>query len=465
MKTSQILLLPALCFFLTGCVKNKTTSNKKTDSKSTSAVVASAIGSNSDISLPGQISTNTENIIEFKRSSSGNQVCTYPSGKCRTNTDEYSGGASLYGDIPGSSGSFIHFMRFKLYSNGYFTNNPDGHFAFGMRGQYLSYEKYKEKAGHDGKGIIFGAIGYGYPPNKNNLSCVKKMLQAESWFKSYQLQNNFSSANNIFPTTCSDSILEDYKWYTVEIEVTSHHYIIYKVYNSNGNLIHKNYYNDLPNYKDPTLTGWFIGHVFENQSAEWSLRMEEFQIGHIPNGDILYPVKDFTPSIYLTNNDTKINRENGNNFSLIINKNLPANIKLHNVINRSRVWGCANFRKTKTINDNIDCSNWQNYREIKINGDADWIYQGDKLALKVDFLKSIPNQFYTVYFRLNPQDELSQVSMSFELTGETLKSGTFCDTKSKTITNWVCERSQPDSSWINVGGGCYHKSSVVRCVP
>lgn len=425
MKPAHLLMLPAFCIFLSGCMESKT-NNKKSSSinKTTSGVVSSAIGSSTRVPSSDKIITSTDYAIEFRRTSSGNKVCTFPSGECRTDADQHSGGASLYGDIPGSDSSFIHFMKFRLYSNGYFTKNPDGHFAFGMRGQYLSYENYKEKAGHDGKGIIFGAIGYGYAPNKNNPACVTKMLQAESWFKTHQLQNNLPSGNNIFPSTCSDSILEDYKWYTIEIEVTSHHYIIYKVYNSNGNLIHKNYYNDLPNYKDPKLTGWFIGHVFENQNSEWSVRMEDFQVGHIPKGDVFYPLKDFVPSVYLTNNDVSINRDNGNNFSIVINKNLPANIKLHNVINRTRVWGCASLRKTKSSSDNVDCGNWQNYRKIKLSGDADWIYQGDKLVLKSDYLKKIPNQFYTVYFRLNPQDELSQVSMSFELLGETTISGT-----------------------------------------
>ncbi len=416
-----MLLLLFLSIFLNGCVekiRNSKQSKNQALSKISSAIIIDTLGTNTGNSSAKKIIIDSDNIIEFKRSSNENMVCTYPSGNCRTNAVEYSGGANLYGDIPGSAGSFIHYMRFKLYSNGYFSNNPNGHFAMGLRGQYLSPEIHKDKAGHDGKGIIFGSIGQGYAPNKNNPSCVTKMLQAESWYKSYQIQNNFSSANNIFPTSCSDTILEDYKWYTIELEVTSHHYIIYKVYNSDGNLIQKSFYNDLPNYKDPNLTGWFIGHVFENQNAEWSLRMEDFQVGHIPSIDILYPVKDFTPSIYLSNNDVKISTENSNNFSIVINKNLPSNIKLHNIANRSRVWGCANLRKTKTSSDNLDCRNWQNYREIKINGDADWIYQDGKLVLRGNYLNTIPNQFYTTYFRLNPQDEFSQVSISFELVGQ-----------------------------------------------
>lgn len=416
MKNKQILLSFALCLYLPSCVVNKSNSINKSPKQppqSISTYVTSEFANSNGTNAT--IITNTDTAIEFKRTLSGNMVCTYPSGKCRTDKDEYSGGASLYGDIPGSSGSFIHSMKFKLYSKGYFAKNPDGHFAMGLRGQYLSYEKFKEKAGHDGKGIIFGSIGYGYPPNKNNPSCVTKMIQAESWFKSYQLLNNSSSANNIFPTTCSDSILEDYNLYTIEIEVTSHHYIIYKVYNSNGILIHHNYYNDLPNYKDPNLTGWFIGHVFENQTAEWSLRMEDFQVGHIKNSDVLYPIKSFSSSIYFTNNDKIISRENINNFSTIIYKNQLANIKLNNVTNRKRVWSCANFRKIKTDSDSVDCNNWQNYREIKLTVDPDWIYQGDKLILRADYLKSLPSQYYTVYFRLNPQDELSQSLLSFEL--------------------------------------------------
>lgn len=450
--------------FLSSCMGNNP-KTKKNNQLSTNAVVSKATTG----LMAGAIPTKTDTTIEYKRTANGNSVCTYPSGKCRTNADEYSGGASLYGDIPGSGSSFIHYMKFKLYSNGYFAKNPDGHFAFGLRGQYLSYEEYKEKAGHDGKGIIFGAIGFGYPPNKNNPACVTRMLQAESWFVSHKLKNNLPGGNAIFPQTCSDTILEDYKWYTIEIEVTSHHYIIYRVYNESGGLIYKNYYNDLPNLKEPSLTGWFIGHVFENQNAEWSLRLENFEVGHIPNGDTLYPLKDYKPAIYISLNDEALTRENANNFSLKINKDLPANVKVHNVINRTRLWSCASLRATKDARDSVDCLNWENYREIKFGSQGEWIHQGDKLVLKADYLKTIPNQFYSVYFRQNPQDELSQVSMAFELTGSSTssaaKSGSFCDVNNKTLTSWMCDGTPTGPGWVHVGGGCYHKGSTTKCTP
>lgn len=469
MTFSSLLTTSLIALLFSGCIENKT--NKKASpttqlsaSQSTSAVVLGAIGSNTGEALPRK-AVNTDTTIEFKRSNNINKVCTYPSGKCRTNDDEYSGGASLYGDVAGAGKSFIHYMKFKLYSNGYFSKNPDGHFAFGMRGQFFSYEKYKEKAGHDGKGIILGAIGFGYAPNKNNPTCVTRMLQAESWFRAYANKNNSPNANNIFPSTCSDTILEDYKWYSVEIEVTSHHYIIYKVFNSDGTLIYKNYYNDLPNLKEEGLTTWFIGHVFESKNVEWSLRLENFEVGHIAKGDPLYPVKDYAPAYYLSYNDKKITRENGSDYSIVINKNMPANIKVHNVLNRQRLWGCANFRATKYGDDNIDCNNWQNYREMKLKEEVDWSLKEDKFVLRSDYLKSIPNQFYTVYFRQNPQDELSQISMSFELVGNAPKSGTFCDSNRKTVTSWMCDGTPPDNSWVDVGSGCFHKASSTKCNP
>lgn len=465
------LSLALVAFALAGCVNEKSTKapskevSKNTKSQTTtSSNVLSAIGSNTGKDSP-QHAAETDRIIEFSSSASGLRVCKFPSGVCRTNADEGSGGASAYGDIPNSQNSFLHYMKFRFYSNGYFAKNPNGHIAFGLRGKRMRVEEYGDKAGVDGRGMIIGAIGYGYFYNKNNRACVERMAQIESFYRSAHVAKNAEYGNKIFPETCSDTIFEDNTWYTVELEVTSHKYIIYKVFNNSGKLIYKSYIYDQPNYLDPNLTTWFIGHVFETANATWSVRLENFEVGHIVNGDVFYPVKDFSSPLSFSINNVPVSPEKARDYSIIVNKGARTQIKLNHVYNRTRLFGCASFRKTKTGVDNVDCQKPENYRIMTFTTESDWSYSGETYSLKDTFVNNYPTQFYTIYFRLNPQDYLTETSLSFELRDNTpaQNSGTFCDTNSKTITNWVCGSRPQGASWVDVGSGCFHQATQTRC--
>lgn len=409
-KISSILVLASLA----GCIP-KVVNTKKVTTSSIVGKSINAIGTDSGTGLPTIPNTDADTVIEFKNTAEGNMVCKYPSGVCRTDADESSGGASAYGNIPNSSGSFIHYMKFRFYSSGFFAKNPDAHIAFGLRGQRLRVEEFGANAGVDGRGMIIGNIGYGYAYNKNNIACVDRMAQVESYFRTSQTSKKTPNGNLIVPTTCSDTIFEDYKWYSVELEVTSHQYIIYKVYNNNNQLIYKSYYNDQPNYIDPNLTGWFIGHVFGDPKGLWSLKLENFEVGHVISGDPFYPVKNFTPPLSFSSKYGVAQEPSAHDFSVVFNKSIPSQIKLNNIFNRTRLFGCANHRPNKTGVDSVDCSKAENYRTMTFSTETDWVFSGTTLSLKESFIKSVPAGFYTLYFRQNPQDSLSQVSLSMEL--------------------------------------------------
>ena len=448
-----------------GCVKENKNQKKAVNADTMTSKMINTIGpaGSTPTSL---VKAASDKIIEFKNDGNGLIVCKYPSNVCRTNADEHSGGASAYGLIPNSADSFIHYMKFRFYSDGYFAKNPEGHIAFGLRGKRMRVEEYGDKAGVDGRGIIIGHIGYGYFYNNNNKACVDRMAQIESYYRSAKEAKKAEFGNKIFPTTCSDTIFEDNKWYSVEIEVTSHQYIIYRVYDASGNIIYKTYYNDQPNYLDPNLTEWFVGHVFESANTKWSVRLEDFEVGHIVNKDVFYPVKDFTPPLNFSTKFGATSASNSNNYSIILDKSSPSQIKLHNINARKKLYGCASWRKTKTGTDSVDCGKAENYREMIFSTETDWDINGDTLSLKESFIQTLPPNFYTIYFRMNPQDQLTQVSLSLELKESqpnSSSSGTFCNTSLKRITNWKCNTSRPDSTWVDVGAGCFHQLTGQSC--
>lgn len=471
MKQNMLFSFLILLFVSTGCVQEKANqasiskaSKHITDTAPTkSSTGLSAIGSNSG--RPSSLVTvSSDKTIVFSGSANGLKVCKYPSGICRTNADEGSGGASAYGDMPGSQNSFIHYMKFSFYSDGYFANNPDGHMAFGLRGKRMRVEEYGDKAGVDGRGIIIGAIGYGYFYNKNNRACVERMAQVESFYRSALNDKKTNYGNKIFPETCSDTVFEDKKWYTVEIEVTSHQYIIYRIYNNTGNLIYKNYIYDQPNYLDPNLTEWFIGHVFETPNTTWNVRLENFEVGHIVSGDSFYPVKEFATPLSFSVGNVILPASKARDYSVVVMKGASTPIKLHNVYGRTRLFGCASYRTSKNSVDSVDCQNPDNYRIMNFSTESDWKFDGNTFSLRETFADSYPSQFYTIYFRLNPQDALTEAALAFELRGPTTStSGTFCDQNSKTITNWICGTKPTGLSWVAVGNDCYHQATSYKC--
>lgn len=468
---NKLLVFCGILLLLSGCVGDKSANNTKKNSgksgtdSSTIKSGLNSIGTHTGTSS-SLISVSNDQTIEFSNSASGLKVCKFPSGICRTNADEGSGGASAYGNIPNSQNSFLHYMKFRFYSNGYFAKNPDGHFAFGLRGKRMRVEEYGDKAGVDGRGIIIGAIGYGYFYNKNNKACVERMAQIESFYKTAQNEKKAEFGNKIFPETCSDTVFEDHKWYSVEIEVTNHQYIIYKIFDASGRLIYKSYLKDQPNYLDNNLTEWFIGHVFESTNTQWSVRLENFEVGHIVSGDVFYPVKGFSSPFSFSVNNVVVPADKARDYSVVVQKGAGTKIKLNNVFGRTRVYGCASFRKTKTGLDSLDCQNPENYRVMTLNSATDdWTYDGESYNLKEKFVDNYPAQFYTLYFRVNPQDFLSEVALSLELKEGNAQStsGKFCDKNSNTLTNWVCGSRPTGATWVDVGSGCFHQATQTRC--
>jgi hypothetical protein len=474
MKWTGVLLLH---LFLFGCIQNsanqlkKSTTTLKNAAGSSTKLLGnsvSAIGSNSNTSVP-VVMAPSDNVIEFKGTPNGNMVCSYPSNVCKTDADEHSGGASYRGTIPNSANSFIHYMKFKFYSDGYFANNPGGHIAIGLRGIALRDEDVgAANAGANGRGMIFGHIESSFSYNKSNPACVDRMVEVETWYRTAYNEKRANDSGNIIPSTCSDTIFEDYKWYSAELEVTTTQYIIVKIYNSDNQLIYKTYYNDQPNYLDPNLTGWFIGHVFQSAGKTWSVRFENFEVGHVLDTDIFYPVKDFSPTISFSTRLGEVNNQNGNDFSIVLDKSLSSQIAVNNIVNRTRIWGCTSLRSSKSAADSVDCNNSANYKIMNLSAEADWVYSNNTFSLKESFVKSLPAGFYSQYFRLNPQDITNQISLSFELrdSGATATPAAtarqfFCD-GSNNMIYFICG-ARPDSSWHDAGGGCFHKAADAKC--
>ena len=98
---------------------------------------------------------------------------------------------------------------------------------------------------------------------------------------------------------------------------------------------------------------------------------------------------------------------------------------------------------------------------MTFNTEGGWSYNGDSYILKDTFMNDYPAQFYTLYFRLNPQDPLTEAALSLELREGSPTSGAFCS-PSKTLTNWVCG-IRPEGNWVDVGGGCFHQATQTRC--
>ena len=183
------------------------------------------------------------------------------------------------------------------------------------------------------------------------------------------------------------------------------------------------------------------------------------------NKDVFYPVKDFTSSLSFSTKHGPATANNSHDYSIVLDNTTPSQIKLHNVIGRKKLYSCASFRTTKTGTDSLDCSKTENYRQMIFDTKTDWVLNEETLSLKDSFLQTIPPNFYTVYFRLNPQDHLTQVSLSLELKGSTNipRSGEFCNTGLKLITNWKCNTIKPDTTWVDVGSGCFHQLTKQQC--
>ena len=184
-------------------------------------------------------------------------------------------------------------MSFTFKSNNYFLANPGGHFAFGLRGELRNTKQDGKEAGADGRGIILGNVG-GDDRNKGKVNCGNGIAEVES-FSRYAFSIGLSPrANEIFPETCSGPILQDDKYYKVEIDVTSDAFILYRIYDSSGRLLQKNFIHDhAASRLNPELVGWFIGHVFDattdqkdndgdgivdNESANWSFLIDNLKI-------------------------------------------------------------------------------------------------------------------------------------------------------------------------------------------
>ncbi|MBC7540457.1 MAG: hypothetical protein H7281_16655 [Bacteriovorax sp.] len=234
--------------------------------------------------------------ISFFSKGKSIEVCKSELGttKCSKDSDGPSMGRTAFGlPVENKAKDFIHRMSFTFKADNYFTSNPGGHFAFGLRGELRNTKQDSKEAGADGRGVIFGNIA-GDKRNAGFAKCGNGIVEAESYSRDAFAKGLSPRANEIFPETCSGSIFQDNKYYKVEIDVTRNTYILYRLYDSSGKLLQKNYVKDQPSTRiDPGLVGWFIGHVFDvttdqkdndgdgivdNESSNWSFLIDNFRI-------------------------------------------------------------------------------------------------------------------------------------------------------------------------------------------
>lgn len=171
-------------------------------------------------------------------------------------------------------------MSFKLYSYGYFTNNPtDAHIAFVMKTEAddLIARRYVR-----GTGIVMGDVSGAVEGNPR-----KPSTQMETWFNQIDtdgtaLAGYYGNKLITGPATATP-ILRDEVEYTITINVTSdpgyiNRKLWYTVESVDG--IYDSTILDDPN----ELTNWdkndiAIGHVFQNmQAAPWKVKIFDVEV-------------------------------------------------------------------------------------------------------------------------------------------------------------------------------------------
>lgn len=474
MQTGKIFIIFTFIsfFFLVSCQQEEKKTSSKNVATEKSVISSAGMTSSTSGSTTASVAS-TFSEIEFSISKNGeHKVCFKPSGYCRTNDDEHSGGQAAYELLSASTQfSKIHRMSFNFYSNGYFAQ-PDGHIAFGLRGRRYKKEEYGEKAGVDGRGIIIGKIGLGYFYNKNNPACVHNMAQVESYYASALHAKTSQYGNMIEPTTCSDTIFEDYKWYRIDIEVTSDKKILYQVFDANSNLLYATKYDDSSSPVPTGLTEWFAGHVFSVQNVDYSFKFTNFTV-ETDNGESLVEktLNTLGKGMYFSSKFGVANRETASNYSLKFNSDEDTRIKVHNIFGRKRIFSCASFKATLNSTQSVDCSLAENYKEINfstgVSSNSDWIFSNNSLAISEAFVRSLPTNFYSIHFRPNPMDKVNHKVLTLHYTNKNpaVTSGSFCDSNTRTLTSYRCGAGKPDQTWLDVGGGCYHKASSTACIP
>lgn len=331
--------------------------------------------------------------------SSGIKVCDYPGfANCRSDADGPAKGRAIWASSGLSPLSKVHRLRFEFQSNGYFSKNPGAHIAFGLRGRIT-----KNAAGIptaiNGRGFLIGNV-HGDPRNQDNPACGRRILQIESYFGDEDARKPANYGNDIFPASCTDSIFEDGKPYTVELYVSSSRQIGYKVFDSRNRLIHSYLMVDPTDFLDPNLDEWFVAHVFDtpvaSSTGNWNFVVKNIVLSETEQAVgnfFLAPLMSYFIDSY---------RVPDGSIGRIFEQNIAVG---EFAAVRKRVFGCA------TLASRTACDRPEQFRPMDLATDASFTKAGSRQVFIASPWDAFPKERYKVVLRLNPESSFKQATI------------------------------------------------------
>ena len=158
-------------------------------------------------------------------------------------------------------------MRFRFRSRGLFTVEPSAHLALGLTGDWRKPDPSSSAfTGRViGRGIIIGNVS-GAP-----FGCPRAPV--------VQLESFHRSGNRLVNASGSD-ILEERRWYHLEVSATLAGVMRYRLEDDSGQMISEATDNDAGADVSPALGGWWITHVFSDQHPEqnWGFDVADLSI-------------------------------------------------------------------------------------------------------------------------------------------------------------------------------------------
>jgi hypothetical protein len=167
--------------------------------------------------------------------------------------------------MPRAPGSTLQRLDLRFRSQGYFSHNPSGHFALGLRARTLLPPDDPPPGGLEGIGVVIGNVseapgGCALPP------CV-------------QIESFWRGGNQLAVGTGGPPLCEAH-WYALALAADDHGGLRYALRDESGALLAECAYRDTQAWRRaPDLGGWFLGAGFAEQSSgEWCAQFEDFRL-------------------------------------------------------------------------------------------------------------------------------------------------------------------------------------------
>ena len=164
-----------------------------------------------------------------------------------------------------SADASSHHMRLRFRSRGFFSSEPDAHFALGIAGEWRKANPAVAQSGLlAGAGVIIGNVA-GAP----NGCAEAPVVQIESFY---------ADGNALFADTGSARLQEE-TWYALEISVTSNGRVSYELRGDSGRIAGADIV-DASNRLPKEQGGWWITHVFSDihLHRDWSFEISALEV-------------------------------------------------------------------------------------------------------------------------------------------------------------------------------------------